>query len=166
MFTPIVTFFKTSSALTTDIFVLLTLFLIFFLYGWYFGKARIISFLLAFYPAVFFYKMFPFEKEFIVLHGDKLVVFNYVLIFLLFLIPLSIMIGRYIFSDSGFGGSTHYVRIGGFSLAAVILVLIFSYSIINLDIFYNFSPTIDAFFSPDIKLFWWNLAPIALLFVL
>lgn len=166
MFTPIVTFFKTSGVLTTDIFVLLALFLIFFLYGWYLGKARLVSLILAFYPAIFLYKIFPFANNLMVLHGAELIVLNKVLIFLLFLIPLDIMISRYIFADSGLGGSSHFFRIAGFSIALVILIVLLSYTIISLDIFYNFSPTIDKLFFPESKIFWWNLAPIGLLFLL
>ena len=150
---------------SSDIFILVILFIIFFAYAIYFGKNNIISLILAFYPAQLFYEHFPFINSLLVLKGDSLLILNKVLIFLLFLIPFSILIGRYIFKDSGYG-SMHYVRIAGYAVAMVILVLIFSYSIISLDVFHNFSPSIDVLFTPGNHIFWWNLAPLLLLFFL
>lgn len=164
MFTTITTFFKTSGSLTTDIAVLFLVFIFFFVYALYFGKHRIISFLLAFYPAIFLYNQFPFIKSLTVLDG-KLLLLNQVAIFLLFLIPLDIIIGKYIFSDS-MGGGGHYFRIAGYALGGVIMVLLFSYTVISLDAVYNFSSQIDAVFTPHSKTFWWSLAPIGLLFFL
>jgi hypothetical protein len=153
------------SYFSSDIVVLLVLFFVFLFYALYFGKNTIIATILAFYPAEFFYQNFPFMNSFLVLKGESLLLLNKVLIFLLFLIPLVILIGRYVFQDSGYG-SAHYLRSGGYALAMVVLVLIFSYSIVNLDSVHNFSTSIDTLFSGANHIFLWNLAPLALLFVL
>lgn len=164
MFATITTFFKASGSLATDIAVLCVVFVFFFVYALYFGKNRIISFLLAFYPAIFLYNQFPFIKSLTVLEG-KLLLLNQVAIFLLFLIPLDIIVGKYIFSNS-MGGGGHYARIAGYALGGVIIVLLFSYTVISLDAVYNFSSQIDSLFTPHGKAFWWSLAPIGLLFLL
>lgn len=148
-----------------DVVILITIFAIFLVYALYFGKNRIISLLLAFYPAELLYKSFPFLDKLLFLKGDSLLLLNKVLIFLVFLVLLDIMIGRYVFHDSGYG-SSHYMRMAGYALAMVIVVLLFSYSIINLDTVHNFSPSIDALFTGADRIFWWHLAPLALLFVL
>ncbi len=151
--------------LGSDIFIIVLLFIFFFCYALYFGKNIIIATILAFYPAQFFYQNFPFMNNLLVLKGDPLLLLNKVLIFLLFLIPLSILIGRYVFQDSGYG-SAHYFRSAGYALAMIILVLIFDYSVVSLSLAHNFSPTISMLFSDPTRIFLWNLAPLALLFVL
>ena len=150
---------------TNDIVILVLLFVFFFVYSLYLGKGAIISLILAFYPAQFFYEHFPFINSVMFLKGDTLVLLNKIGIFLLFLIPITILFGRYIFHDSGYG-SAHYFRIAGYSLLAVALVLVFSYSIISLDGVHNFSPFIDALFTGVDHIFYWNIAPIAVLFFL
>ncbi len=97
--------------------------------------------------------------------GESLLLLNKVLIFLVFWIVLDILIGRYVFQDSGYG-SMHYARLAGYAVAMVIIVMIFSYSIVSLDVVHNFSPSIDVIFTGADRLFWWLLAPLALLFVL
>lgn len=157
--------FKAAPSLTTDLIMLAVLFVLFALYTLYFGKNRIVAFILAFYPAAFFYEHFPFAAKLMVLSGPNLVVLNKVLIFLVFLVPLNIIISRYIFAESGYDGSSHYLRTAGFALAAVVLVLLFTYSIVSLDVFYNFSATIDKLFATG-NMFWWSIAPLGLMLFL
>ena len=149
----------------SDIFVLILLFIFFFCYALYFGKNPIIATILAFYPAQFFYQNFPFMNNLLVLKGDPLLLLNKVLIFLLFLVPMTILIGRYVFQDSGYG-SAHYFRSAAYALAMIIVVLIFDYSVVGLGLVHNFSPTVSTLFSDPTRIFLWNLAPLALLFVL
>ena len=158
--------FKAGTSITTDIMFLVVLFVLVCAYSFYAGKSRIISFILAFYPAQLLYTQFPFIDKLLILKGDGLVVLNKAIIFLIFFIPLNILISRYVFAESGYGGSAHVLRIAGFSLAGVVVFLLFSYSIVSLDLLYNFSPTVDALFSTPDKVFWWHLAPLLVLFVL
>lgn len=151
--------------LSSDIVILILLFIFFFVYALYLGKGAIISLILAFYPAQFFFEHFPFMTQTMFLKGDSLLLLNKVMVFLLFLIPLTILFGRYVFHDSGYG-SMHYARMAGYALLCVALVLVFSYSIISLDSFHNFSATIDALFAGTDRIFYWNIAPIAILFFL
>ena len=153
------------SYFSSDIFVLIVLFLFFFCYALFFGKNMIIATILAFYPAQFFYQNFPFMNSLLVLKGDPLLLLNKVLIFLLFLVPLSILIGRYVFQDSGYGRAQYFHSIL-YALAMVILVLLFDYSVVSLSLVHNFSPSISVLFSGADRIFWWNLSPLALLFVL
>lgn len=151
--------------LSSDIVILVLLFVFFFIYALYLGKGAIISLILAFYPAQFFYERFPFVDSAMLLKGDSLILLNKVGIFLLFLVPLTILFGRYVFHDSGYG-SMHYARMAGYALLCVVIVLIFSYSIISLDSIHNFSSQIDTLFTGSDRIFYWNIAPIAILFFL
>ena len=150
---------------SSDIITLLVLFIIFFVYALYLGKNQIISLILAFYPAQLFYEHFPFLNSLLVLKGESMLLLNKIIIFLLFLIPLTILIGRYVFKDSGYG-TMHYARMAGYSVAVVILILIFSFSVVSLDGIHNFSPSIDVLFNTKEHLFFWTLAPLGLLFIL
>lgn len=151
--------------LSSDIVFLITIFVLFFIYTIYFGKSRVISLILAFYPAQFFYKSLPFLDSLIFLKGDKMIVLNKILIFGLILVLLSILFGRYVFHDSGYG-STKYFKTAGYSLAATIVLLIFAQSVINIDALHNFSSNVDVLFNAPDRVFWWNLAPLALLMFL
>jgi hypothetical protein len=149
--------------LHTDIFVLVSIFVVMFLYGLYFGKNSLVSLILAYYPAVFLFQTFPFVEKLTVLKGDKLLMLNKVGIFLLFLIPISIIINRYIFAESSLTKTAHSFRIAGLALVSLALVLLFSYTVVDLSIFYNFSSTIDGLFA-NLTLIWvWNVAPLVLL---
>jgi hypothetical protein len=148
-----------------DAVVIVGLFILFFAYAMYFGRSRVISIILAFYPAQFLYEHFPFFDKLLLLKGESLLTLNKVVIFLLFFIPLDIIIARYIFSESEYGSSKVF-RIAGFSLAGVILVLLFTYSVVSLDSLYNFNSMIDNLFSSTNNIFYWNLVPIILLFFL
>jgi hypothetical protein len=158
---------KYAGSIPLDVFVLLGIFSIFFLYGLYFGKSRLVSILLAFYPAVYFYEKFPFVSKFLVLQGDKLLVLNKVIIFLLPFILFDIIISSYTFSDT-VSGKSNYISVTVFAIAATILVLVFSYSVISLDVFYNFSSHVDKVISgvEYHNLFWWSMVPFLALFVL
>lgn len=151
------------SIVTSDIIALLILFIVAFSYSLYFGKNRIISLILAFYPALYLFNSFPFRDKLIFLQGDTMILVNNIVLFLIFLIPLDIIIGRYV-SSVGYGGMK-YLRIAGYSIGLVVLVLIFSYSVVSLDSFYNFGSGVDNIFSNDYR-FWLTLVPLAILLAL
>lgn len=142
---------------------MLIFFLIFFAYVMYFGRGMLVSFLIAFYPATILYKSFPFLDKLTVLSGDKLILLNKIGIFLLFLIPLTIIIDRYILSLSDYMAPTVILRNIGLALSAVVLIVLFSYSTLNYDLLHDFSPKIDSLFTSNHSTFYWSLAPIALL---
>ncbi|MBI4155810.1 MAG: hypothetical protein HY507_01085, partial [Candidatus Zambryskibacteria bacterium] len=72
--------------LSSDLAVLIIVFLAFFFYGMYFGRNMLVSLILSYYPSVFLFQNFPFIDKLIFLSGNKLVVLNKVVIFLIFLI--------------------------------------------------------------------------------
>ena len=158
-------FLQHSVSLSTDIIAICVLFILLFAYGMYFGKSYLVSLVLTFYPARFLFEHFPFVDKLIFLKGDMLLTLNKVGIFILFLIPVHILIGRYVFSESGYGAERMF-RTAGLAIAGVISVLVFNYGVINLDLLYNFTPVVDVLFSGADKLFYWSLAPLVILFVL
>jgi hypothetical protein len=156
---------KSLGHISMDVVVLAGLFILFLAYGIYFGRDKIISALLSFYPAEFLFEHFPFLSKLIFLHGDLYILLNKVLIFLVFFVPINIIVARFVFSDSGYG-SVKVLRIAGLSLAAVVSILLFTYSVLNLDLAYNFGGAIDSLFSSPERIFYWRLVPLGILFLL
>ncbi len=149
--------------ISNDAFFFIAVLAILFVYTMYFGRGRMVSLILAFYPATLLYKSFPFIDKLTFLHGSQLVVLNQIAIFLLFLVPLAVIIDRFIFSTSEYTGSSHILRTLGLSLAGVIIIVIFSYSTVSFDSLHDFGGGIDSLFSSTAKIFYWNLAPAVLL---
>lgn len=159
-----------SSILTTlkgifsgDTLAIVILLAFFFAYASFLGRGKLISLILAFFPATILFNSFPFANSLIVMSGDKLITLNKVAVFLIFLVPVSYVIDRYMFATSDFTGSTKILRTLGLSICAVTMVLIFSYSTVSLDALYNFSPQIDSLFTGLDRLFYWNIGVLALL---
>lgn len=152
-------------AMSFDIIVLAIAFFVIFLFGMYFGKAHLVSLIVSFYPAMLLYERLPFLEWFVFLKGENLITLNKLIVFVVLLVLIDIIILRFIFSESK-GGPVHFIHIVAGSLAFLILLLILTYSVINLDMIHDFSPTIDNLFMNSPHTFWWNLAPLALLFLI
>lgn len=151
---------KITSALSGDIAFLAVLFVIIFLCIMYFGRNRMISLVLAFYPAVFLYKSFPYLNKLIFLSGDVGITMNKIIVFVIIFSFVNFVVRKYIdlFSESG-----SLFQKGASALAVLIIFPLFSYNVISLDLLHNFSSSIDALFNNGNLTFWWNLIPISLL---
>ena len=149
--------------LSSDIIYLLAIFFVLFAYAMYFGRGRIVSFILAFYPATLLYNTFPFMEKVILLKGEKLILLNQLGVFLLFLVLLNIIINRYIISISDYSSSSHIMRNGGLAFISLVLIVVFSYGTLNLDLFHDFAPPIDNLFNGEDKIFYWNIVSIIFL---
>lgn len=154
---------KLSSFLSGDIIFLLAIFLLLFVLSMYFGKGRFASVILAFYPATILFKSFPFMTNLMVMTGDKGILFNKIVIFLIFLIPVYLVINKYVSHYGEYGTGEGALRSGGYAAALLILIVTFSYTTVNFDLIHNFGSQIDAIFEGAGRIFWWNIAPLALL---
>lgn len=150
----------------SDIGFLIALFLVILGLAFFIGRSSLIALILSFYPASLLYKTFPFASKAIFLKGDMLLTFNKLGLFLLFLIPITIIIGKFIFSASEYGRGDGNLRLFGLSIAFLILVVFFSYNVVSYDVFHNYGAQIDTIFTITDSQFYWNVAPIALLAVL
>lgn len=151
------------SFLSGDILFFVVTFILFFVFTLYAGRGRMISFILAFYPASILYKSLPFLDELIFFHTNGLPTINKMVIFLILLVPISIIINRYVFSESEYSGSSHMIRTAGLALVATVLLVIFSYTVVNFDILHNFSYSVDVLFTPESRIFYWNFGIFAFL---
>lgn len=137
-------------------------FILFLVFALYAGKGRVISLILAYYPASILFNSLPFLNKLLVLQ-DKMLVINKIAIFLIFLVPLSIIINSYIFSESMHSGAQHLIRTSVLALLMLFLVVIFSYSVVNYDTFHNFTTSTDILFTPISRIFYWNIGIFAIL---
>ena len=153
---------KIGGIISSDIIVLAVVFFAILVYTMYFGKNRTISAILSYYPAVILFTNFPFTKQLMISKGGIATTLNSLVIFLIIFIPLNIIINRYIIAESG-QGTTHIIRTAGLAFTALILVIMFSYTIVDLSEFYNFSHVIDSLFATPNTIFIANLIPLALL---
>ncbi len=155
-------FLTLKSIFSGDTLFIVIAFAFFFGYAMLLGRGKIVSLILAYYPAVLLFNSFPFVNNLLVLQGDIMLTLNKIAIFLLFLAPLSILISRFVISESMHIGSSHFFRTAAFALCATALVLIFSYSTVSLDALHDFSPQIDLLFSSISRIFYWNTGILAL----
>ena len=137
-------------------------FLLFAIFTLYFGRGRIVSLILAYYPATILFNSLPFINRLLILQ-DKMLIVNKIAIYFIFLIPLSIVLNNYVSSESTYSGASHLVRTGGFALIALILLIMFSYSTVNYDLFHSFGDSVDHLFTPLSRVFYWNLGIFTLL---
>lgn len=152
-----------SAIFSADLGFILVLFVFIMGIAYFIGRSSLISLILSFYPATLLFKTFPFISKVIFLKGDVLETLNKVGLFLLFLIPITIIVRRFIFSLSDYTKGEGLLRLFGLSIAFLILVVFFSYNVVNYDVFHDFEPQIDTIFTITDSQFYWNIAPIALL---
>lgn len=151
---------KITSSLSGDFLYLLVVFVLVFICSVYFSKSRMVSLILAFYPATFLYNQIPYFDKILFLKGDTLIVLNKLAIFLVLFILTSVVINKHTFTyneSSGFLGKI------GLSISLLVLFMVFSYSIVNLDVFHDFSGSIDTLFMGLGRVFAWSLLPFIIL---
>ncbi len=140
-------FFSIPKFFAGDLAFFVFLFAIFFILTVYFGRGVIVSFILGFYITIVLYSTLPSIEKFIFLSGEKLVLLNTLLIFSVILLPLTIIINRYIYSPSEYSSSIGMLKAVAYSIASSILVVAFSYMVIDYDLFHDFSAIIDSIFT-------------------
>lgn len=153
-------------SITGDMAFLGVVFILLIGLSYYFGRGFIVSLIVSFYPASILFRLFPFMEKVIFVSEGRLLVLNQIAVFLLFLIPITIIINRFIFTASDYSGGENILRLAGLSLAFLIIIVLFSYNTVNYDIFHNYSSQIDSIFDFPAREFYWMLAPLALLAIL
>ncbi len=153
---------KISTFFTGDILFLAIIFVIFLLYAMYLGRSRMISLILSFYPTTLLFKTFPFMDK-VKVGGVQMQVLIQLGLFLVLLVPINLIISKYMFSDLIHVRSSNIIQTIGLSLVAVLMVVILYYNTIDFGALHQFSPTIDTLFVGSDKTFWWNLVPFVLL---
>lgn len=151
------------SFLSGDILFIIITFVVIMGYTFYFGKSKIVSFILSFYPTVFIYNNTPFLDKLLFLDGELLITINKLSIFMIIFIILNIITNRYVGTNYTYYKPPSMLSNIVLALGGVILVLVLSYSTISLDPLYNLGGGIDPIFGAENTIFYWSLVPLLLL---
>ena len=129
------------------------------------GVTRIVSSILALYIAAFAYTNASFAKAFLIAGDSDAGLFvNRLVVFLLFYIPIQILLYRNVAADPSYGarGVLKKLCLG---LVCLGLVLAFLYHVIPLEPVYDLPASVDRFFASDGAFTLWLIAPLAILFI-
>lgn len=151
---------KITSSLSGDVLFLIVAFVVIFLAVVYFSKSRMISLILAFYPATFLYNQIPFFDKLIVLSGNTGALLNKLGIFLVLFVIISIVINKH---TSSYDDSSGFMGKLGLTVCILVLFMVFSYTTVDLNLFHNFSGSIDTLFMGLGRVFGWSLLPFVIL---
>lgn len=157
---------KSVLSFSSDAVTIAILAVIFASYGIFFGKGKLISIILSFYPSVYIFDSIPYFKK--ILSGSPITLSEAVvqgLIFLALFIPINFVFKHFIHGEFSFSRIRKVLEAGILGLTATSLVILFSYHVINLQKIYNFSAGIDALFLGT-NIFWWLLAPFVVIFLM
>ena len=150
---------------SSDAIIIAGIAILFTAYAMFFGKGKIVSLILGFYPSVYLFKNVPYVKKLVsttpITISDAL---TQLVLFLILFIPISFVISKYIYAEFSFSRVKKVVSSTIFGGAATVLTLVFLYHVVNIQKIYNFSTGIDSLFIGN-HLFWWLLAPFAIIFI-
>ena len=141
--------------------IVLTIFVLFSIGVFYFGKNRGTALALSFYPAYLLFDKFPYLDKLIFTTNPQYLALNKTLIFFGFLFITYIIISGYIAEDFG---NNRFVSTFLLGLVLTVLTLGFAHFILPVDQIYSFSPKLNLIFNNTIGFFWWITVPLILLF--
>jgi len=149
---------------SSDAVIIAGIAVLFTAYGIFFGKGKLISLILAFYPATYLYKIFPYAKKItsIVPAGGSEAIAQLVIFLALFL-PIAYILSTFIFAEFSFSRIKKVISSAALGVTATSLTLLFSYHVINLQKIYNLSAGVDKLFLGS-NVFWFLLAPFVIIF--
>lgn len=155
----------TFSSLSTQSLVLGTLILVLFIIGIRFGRSHIVSALLSLYISSFIYSHVSLSKvtDSTVLAGSG-TFWNYLGIFLLFFIPIHVVLLRVVMTDFG-EAPMKYIRAAGMAVLFTGLLISISYHVIPILPVFDFAPAIDMLFASDTAFTAWLILPLVVLFL-
>ena len=151
---------KVTSALSSDIVFLAFLFLVFFICVMYFGKNKMATMLIVFYPAVFVFGNIPFLSKLVFMSGERGVLLSKFIVFVAVFALIYFAVNKYFIT---FNEPSGFLRKAGLSLGLLIAFVVFSYKVVSLDFIHNFSGSVDTIITGGNREFWWGIAPLAIL---
>jgi hypothetical protein len=125
----------------------------------YFGKAKILSMVFSFYPAVVLFENIKFLESFVEKNPQSLKEATpSIAIFIAIFLICFFAIRRYIFAEFPFSRIGRLLESIIYGAIFASLCVYFLYHVINIQKIYNFSPGIDALFISTVA-YWWLLIP-------
>lgn len=151
---------------SSDAVVILALFAGATAFGLFFGKHKLVSIILTFYPTALIFRSIPYFKK--ILSTTPLTfseAFAQIAVFFAVFIPIYFILSHFISTEFSFSRIRKVIEACLLGFVATVLAIFSSYHIINLQKIYNFSTGIDSLFLSS-TVFWWLLAPFVALFFL
>jgi hypothetical protein len=161
-------FVHTATGITLDVMVLAVMFAALAAYGFYFGKRRLVAFVLSFYPAFLLYAAFPYIGQLTFLHSSGgQIVLSKLVIFAVFFVVCHIALLNVLHGagDFSFSKREKIFQISVLSVSALVLILIFMHQYVPFAGVYTFSAGIGKLFVSRTAQFWLLLAPLAGVYV-
>lgn len=154
-------------SLSSNVMLVIILFAIFFLFALYFGKDKIVSLIISFYPAAFLVSNFPYFSTFI---APKATAFQIVVIksaiFAVFFAASFYFIQKHLMLHFPYSKVSRMIQAAILSILAVALSHVFMRTVVPFTGVYKFTGSIAYIISTKEFIFWWLLAPIVSLLVL
>jgi len=126
---------------------------------------KISSLIISIYITALLYANVFFLKELAIFQETGQLFWNNLAIFLIILIPVYLLINRYISTPYSRRGAMRGFRTLFVAFALVGLVLTIFYHIIPLESIYNLPPQIDQFFASETAFTIWLIVPLIALFI-
>src|SRR4051812_30780719 len=112
------------SGLSLDIVVLIVGFIVLVVYGFYFGKSKLLACVLSFYPAVLLYNAFPYFANVTIWHENSLqTTISHGVVFLVFFILTNIALFTVLHGDFSFSKKERFFQIGVLAFCGVLLIM-------------------------------------------
>ncbi len=154
-----------SGAVTTDIIIISTIFILLFFFSIRYGKSNSISFLISLYVGILTFLSFPYLKEFTLLKDSEAqVTISHIVIFFILVFIINSIVRRVIYTEYPRKKLMKYIQVGLLSASSTALLFAFAYLTIPLTTIYDFGGSIDNLFSSQ-YFFWWLVTPLAALVI-
>lgn len=150
--------------MSLDTIILITIFVVFLVYGLRYGKYRMISLVISFYIVIPIISFFPYLNTLSFL-GESVnaITYSQIGVFLLIVIFLNVILSRFICEEFPSRGLRRLVEAGLLSASSGGLLLAIAYHIIPITALHDFAGPIDALFASATMFFWWLIIPLAVL---
>ncbi len=156
-------YISTLTSVSSDTLIILVLLVIILGIGFKFGRNQLVSLILAIYVAAFLYVNIFFASNFVFVEKSSSMLFwNKLGIFLLFLIPVNLLINKSLGGYESRGN--RFVKIGLLAIALLGLTLAIFYHVVPITSVHNFSSGIDKLFASSTAYTLWLLIPLIVLF--
>ena|SRR3989344_945550 len=139
---------------------------ILFVFAIYYGKDRMIAFLISLYIGLLVFLNFPYTEKVLLIRDSEIgILFSNGLIYLVFVILSFLLLERLVWAEYPPSTSRRFIEAFVFSISGAAFLLSFAYHILPIASAYTFVTPIELLFAPSQFFFWWLLLPLVSIFI-
>lgn len=154
----------TVTSTSLDTIILGTIFIVFFIYGYKYGKRKAIALILSFYLSIPLLTSFPYmDKLSFIGETEKAIAYSQIALFIVFTILLNIILGKVLSWELSSRGVRKFIETVLLSVVSVGVFTAISYHVIAITPIHNFSPQIDSVFASAQMFFLWLVIPFVII---